>query len=79
MWSSGYSWQILIKYAFFSTDFRKILKYEISYKFVQGESSYSTGELFYRQADMTKVIVDFRNFAKWPKNTNLKLFSKYFE
>jgi hypothetical protein len=45
----------------FSTDFRKILKYQTSWKFVQ---SMRTD----RQTDMTKLIVAFRNFAKAPKN-----------
>ena len=51
----------------FSTDFRKILKYQISWKSVHWQRSCSmrTGS----QTDMTKLIVVFRNFAnehkKW--------------
>ena len=40
------------------TDFRNIFQYEISCKSVQWE-----------QRDMTKLIVDFRNFANVPKKT----------
>jgi hypothetical protein len=46
----------------FSTEFRKILKYKISWKYVQWERSCSM--LTERtQTDMTKLIVAFRNFA----------------
>jgi len=49
-----------------STDFRKILKYQISRKSVQGEpncSMWTDG-----QTDMTKLIVTFRSMGKAPKN-----------
>jgi hypothetical protein len=46
----------------FSTDFRHIFKYQISWKSVQREPSCAkrTDE----QADVTKLIIAFRNFAK---------------
>jgi len=48
------------KWVFLSTDFLKILKYQISWKFRLVEA-----ELFHvdRRTDMTKLIVVFRNFA----------------
>jgi hypothetical protein len=48
----------------FSTDFRKVLKYQISWKSFQWGA-----ELFHAdgQTDMTKVIVDLRSFSKTPK------------
>jgi hypothetical protein len=49
----------------FSPDFRKILKYQISWKSVQLESSTKRTD---GQTYMTKLIVDFRKFAKAPKN-----------
>ena len=49
-----------------STNFRKTLKYQISWKSVQWKPSCSvrTGG----RTDMTKLIVAFRNFANAPKN-----------
>jgi phospholipase C len=49
----------------FSTEFRKIAKYQISWKYFQVEA-----ELFQAdgQTDMTKLIITFRNFANKPKN-----------
>jgi hypothetical protein len=48
----------------FSTDFRKILKYQISWKSVEWEPSSMAAD---GQTDVTKVIVAFRNFTKAPK------------
>ena len=45
----------------FSTDFRRILRYQISWKSVQGEQRSSTRTV------MTQMIVAFRNFASVPK------------
>jgi len=50
----------------FSTEFRKILQYEISRKYVQWEPSCSMRRD--GRADMTDLVVDFRNFATAPKN-----------
>jgi hypothetical protein len=55
-----------MKLEFFSTDFRKILKYQISRKSVQREPSCpmrTDG-----QTDTTKLIVACHNFAISPKN-----------
>jgi hypothetical protein len=49
----------------FSTDFRKILKYQMLYKSVQWEPRYS--KRTDRQIEMTKLIVAFCNSAKAPK------------
>ena len=51
----------------FSTYFRKMLKYKISWKSVQWEQSCSVRTD--GQTDRTTVIVAFRNFAKAPKNS----------
>jgi hypothetical protein len=69
MKSTRYISQILIKLEF-SGQCRKILKYQISWKFSQWEPSCSmkTDGL----TDITKLIVAFLNFSKTPKN-ELKL------
>jgi hypothetical protein len=64
-----------LKYPFFlsyingtwihTTDFRKILKFRISWISIQWEPSRSMQTD--RQTDTTKLIVAFRNFAKAPK------------
>ena len=55
-----------IKPQFFSTDFRKILKYQISRECVLWESSCSMKTDGH--TDMRRITVAFRNFAKAPKN-----------
>ena len=47
-----------------SRDFRKVLKYNISWKSVQWQPSCSMRK--YGQTDMTKLLVAFRNFANAP-------------
>jgi len=42
MWCIRYCCQILMNIKFFSTDLRKVLEYQISWKSVQGEPSCST-------------------------------------
>jgi hypothetical protein len=49
----------------FSTNFKKMLKYQISRKSMQWEPSCS--KQTDRQTEMTKLIVAFRNSAKAPK------------
>ena len=51
----------------FSTDFSKILKYQISWKSVQCDLSCSVRTD--RRAEITMLIVAFRNFAKAPNNS----------
>jgi len=61
----------------FSTDFRKIHKYQITLKTVQWKPSTfqrtdgETDGWTDRRTDMTKLIVTFRNFANVPKNGNI--------
>ena len=50
----------------FSTDFRRVIKYQISWKVVQWKPSCSMWTD--RETDMTKLIVALRNFANAPKN-----------
>ena len=52
----------------FSTDFRKILKYQIRWKSVQWEPSFFHAD---RRTDMTKLIVVLRKFAKVPENRSI--------
>ena len=57
MWSTHYSWQILIELGFFSTDFRKEKKFN--------ENLSSGNRIVPRErAHMTKLTVSLRNFAK---------------
>ena len=58
---------------FFTTDFRNVLKYKISWKFVRWEPSYSMRSE--GQTDVTKIIVPFRNFAKAPKMVVTDIFN----
>jgi len=58
----------------FSTDFRKILKYQNSWKFVKWEPSCSTQTD--RRTHTKKLIVAFRNFAKEPKNSNSETYER---
>ena len=51
----------------FLTDFLKILKYQISWKFIQWEPSSSIQ--MDGQTDMMKLIVAYHNFVNVPKNT----------
>jgi hypothetical protein len=74
---------LFLSYWNLSTDFRKIIKYKISPKSIRSEQNYSMGRDEGRagrtdgrtdkQADMTKLIVTFRNFAKAPKIENCVL------
>jgi len=63
-WSSCKVPFILVR--FFSTDFRKILKCQISWKSIQWEPSFSMRTN--GRTDMTKIIVAFHNFANAPKS-----------
>jgi len=58
----------------FVTEFRKTLKYEISWKSVQWEQSCSRRTV--RQADMTNLTVAFRNFSKAHTNNCCMLCQK---
>jgi hypothetical protein len=63
-WSSCKVIVILIRMYWnliFSTDFKKILKYQISWKSIQWQLSYSMW------TDMTKLIANFRSFLNVPK------------
>jgi hypothetical protein len=65
----------------FSTDFlkkKKTLKYQISWKSVQWEPSFSMRKD--RRTDMTKIIVDFRNSANAPppKKKHVGMYSKIY-
>ena len=67
--------QILMKQGV-STDFRRILKNQISWKSVQWKPSCSMrtdGQTNPRTTDMTKLIVAFRSFANAPKNETVNI------
>ena len=53
--------------------FRKILKYQISWKFVQRDASCSMRTDW--RTDMKKLIVAFRNFANAPKNDRVTAYN----
>ena len=53
----------------FSTDFRNIFKYQISWKSVRWEPNCSMWAD--RRKDLMKLIVAFRNFAKVPNKTGV--------
>ena len=65
MWSIRYSCSILMKLEFSQKIFRKILKYQISWKSIQWKPSSMRTD---GQTDRTKLLVTFRNFANAPKN-----------
>jgi hypothetical protein len=69
LWDFNESWN-------FSTDFRKLLKYEISRKKSKGAESFFADRRTERQTNITKLIVAFRNFANAPKII-ISLFSSY--
>jgi hypothetical protein len=52
----------------FSTDFRKLVKYQTSWKSVQWESNCSLRSDRHTDRHMTKLIVAFRNFENAPTN-----------
>ena len=62
-WPLGVKW--LTKFWIFPTDFRKDLKYKLSWKSVQWELSCSMRTV--GRTDMTKLIFGFCNFANAPK------------
>ena len=59
-----------MKFELFSADFPKILKYQISWKFVVpvGAGLFHADRLTDGQTDMTKLVIVFRNFANTSKN-----------
>jgi hypothetical protein len=63
--STHYPCQILVKLEFYR-DFRKIVKYQISWKYVQWKSSCSIQA--YGQRDMRNLVVTFRYFVNAPEN-----------
>jgi hypothetical protein len=60
----------------FWTDFRKIFKYQISWKSVQWEPSWSM-RTDKRRTDMPKLIVVLWNFANAPKKLTMFVILKY--
>ena len=62
----------------FSTDFRHLLKFQISWQSVQWEPSWAmrTDGQTDRQTDMTKPVVDFRNFVNAPRNCRFSFETK---
>jgi hypothetical protein len=51
----------------YPTDFRKILKYQISWKSSSGSGDFPCGGRTDGQTDMTKLIVAFHKFSKAPE------------
>jgi hypothetical protein len=70
MYSTRYCCQIIMRHKVSLTDFPKVLKYQISWKSVQREPSYSTrtNGRTDRCTDITKLIIPFRNYANAAKN-----------
>jgi hypothetical protein len=65
MYSTGHFFRIFSETWIFSTDFQKVLKYQIWWEFIQCEPS-----CFIRtdgESDATKLIVAFRSFANGSK------------
>jgi hypothetical protein len=69
--STGYSCLILMELEFSGQKFRKILKYQISWKSVHWETSCCM------RMDRHEAIVAFRNFANAPKNFSQLLYSDW--
>jgi len=78
--STCYSCQVLMKLEFSLSNFRKILKYQIWWKFVQCKPNCSG--LTNRETNRTKLIIDIRNFSRAPKNETsivCNFFTQYIE
>jgi len=63
-YSARYSCPILMKLEFFRADFRKMVMYQVSWKFVLWKPSCSMRTDGH--TDMTMLLVAFRNFANAP-------------